>query len=243
MKDHKYVDINNLSDDFFEEIVEGNRAKGTPMTDKEILYSLINHLWSMPDLNLVEVPATGMGDMSDGYHTFNELYHHRAILFAVVCSQFPSLAWKSKNHHDSDDKMYGGMFIVGIDTPAGQATYHYDIDPYWDYFKVKELDRAPAYDGHTPSEAIARIRTLNFFSKSEGMDQEYSICGETAEEVASDLLEIADVSKLDKHSACRLTSYEYKKIRNAAFLILKMNDDIYHHKRLHRSSTRRISVK
>ena len=35
--------------------------------------------------------------------------------------------------------MFDGMFIVGIDTPIGQATYHYDIDPYWDLFHVKAL--------------------------------------------------------------------------------------------------------
>ena len=56
--------------------------------------------------------------------------------------------------------MYDGMFIVGIDTPEGQATYHYDVDPYWSMFKCRELDRAPEWDGHTPDDAIARIATL-----------------------------------------------------------------------------------
>jgi hypothetical protein len=56
--------------------------------------------------------------------------------------------------------MYDGMFIVGIDTPKGQATYHYDIDPYWDMFDVKELDKAPEWDGHTPDQAIERIGSL-----------------------------------------------------------------------------------
>ena len=98
------------------------------------------------------------GEISDGYHTFNELYHHRAILFSVICNQFPHLAWKSKLHDTGD--MYDGMFIVGISTPMGQATYHYDIDPYWDEFDVKELDRAPKWDGHTPNDAIERIKSL-----------------------------------------------------------------------------------
>lgn len=101
----------------------------------------------------------GMGDVSDGYHTFNELYHHRALLFASLCNSFPEKAWKSKFHHDPSEPMYDGMFIVGIETPNGQATYHYDIDPYWDMFKVAELARAPKWDGHTPAEAIERIYT------------------------------------------------------------------------------------
>ena len=98
------------------------------------------------------------GEVSDGYHTFNELYHHRAVLFSVICNEHPELAWKSKRH--SDGSMYDGMFIVGIDTPDGPATYHYDVEPYWEMFRVKELDRAPEWDGHTPAEAIMRIGTL-----------------------------------------------------------------------------------
>ena len=57
--------------------------------------------------------------------------------------------------------MYDGMFICGINTPDGQATYHYDIDPYWDMFDVPELPKAPKFDGHTPAMAIERIRSLN----------------------------------------------------------------------------------
>ena len=98
------------------------------------------------------------GETSDGYHTFNELYHHRAVLFSVIVKAFPDKAWKSKQHNDGT--MYDGMFIVGIDTPEGQATYHYDIDPYWDMFECRELERAPEWDGHTPAQAIERIRKL-----------------------------------------------------------------------------------
>lgn len=101
-----------------------------------------------------------IGEFSDGYHTFNELYHHRAILFSVICNGLPCNAWKSKLHDTGD--MYDGMFIVGIETPEGQATYHYDIEPYWDMFKVKELEKAPKWDGHTPQVAIERIAKLNF---------------------------------------------------------------------------------
>ena len=95
------------------------------------------------------------GETSDGYHTFNELYHHRAVLFSVICRCFPERSWKSRKHHDGT--MYPGMFIVGIETDNGQATYHYDIEPYWDMFPVKELEQAPEWDGHTPQEAIERI--------------------------------------------------------------------------------------
>ena len=111
----------------------------------------------LPDLTKLMPAITG--ETSDGYHTFNELYHHRAVLFGVICNTRPEIAWKSKQHHDGT--MYDGMFIVGINTPDGQATYHYDVEPYWEMFCVKELPKAPEWDGHTPTQAIERIGKLS----------------------------------------------------------------------------------
>lgn len=102
------------------------------------------------------------GNTSDGYHTFNELYHHRAILFAVICNANKDKAWKSKKH--SDGTMYDGMFIVGINTPHGEYTYHYDIEPYWKLFDVKTLEFAPEWDGHKP-EDIDRLLSLPAFGQ------------------------------------------------------------------------------
>lgn len=113
----------------------------------------------MPDAKaLLKAQEPITGETSDGYHTFNELYHHRAVLFSVIVSSYPERAWKAKKHHDGT--MYDGMFIVGIETPSGQATYHYDINPYWDMFKCRELANAPEWDGHTPAQAIERIGGL-----------------------------------------------------------------------------------
>lgn len=123
-----------------------------------------NHVNGTVDCNdIARFPAVDAepvitGETSDGYHTFNELYHHRAVLFSVIVKAFPELAWKARQHNDGT--MYSGMFIVGIDTPEGQASYHYDIDPYWDMFECRELERAPEWDGHTPAQAIERIGKL-----------------------------------------------------------------------------------
>jgi len=126
--------------------------------DAAITQQTIEYIESMPSMQI-------NGDTSDGYHTFNELYHHRAVLFSVIVSMFPDLSWKSKQHHDPENNpMYEGMFIVGINTPKGQATYHYDIDQYWNMFKCKELEQAPEYDGHTPDEAIKRIALLKGYN-------------------------------------------------------------------------------
>ena len=104
---------------------------------------------------IIIVPETGKGDVSDGYHTFNELYEHRAILFCVICHSHPDRAWKSKKHDDGT--MYEGMFIVGLNTEYGQVTYHFDIEPYWDLFLVEEFAHAPKWDGHTSEQALSRL--------------------------------------------------------------------------------------
>lgn len=118
-------------------------------------YKLADHLI---ENGVIVPPNNNIGELSDGYHTFNELYHHRAILFSVICNLMPDKAWKSKLHDTGD--MFDGMFIVGIETPNGQATYHYDINPYWDIFKVREFEKAPKWDGHTPTDAINRIANI-----------------------------------------------------------------------------------
>lgn len=103
---------------------------------------------------LLELP--NKGDLSDGYHTYNELYHHRMILFSIICNQNKLISWKSKLH--ADGTMFDNFFIVGIDTPKGQFTYHYHIDN-WDLFDVLELPNAPEYDGHTPDD-VTRLYSL-----------------------------------------------------------------------------------
>lgn len=94
--------------------------------------------------------------LTDGYHTFQELYVHRMELFAVICRQNQAHAWKSKLHDDGT--MYPNYFIVGINTPSGPFTYHYRMDS-WDLFDIKELERAPEWDGHT-SAHITRLHSL-----------------------------------------------------------------------------------
>ena len=83
------------------------------------------------------------------------------ILFATICNNFNDKSWKSLYHHDGT--MYDDYFIVGIETPEGQFTYHYNIE-HWDMFHVKELDKAPEFDGHTSND-VTRLLTLNSYIK------------------------------------------------------------------------------
>lgn len=97
------------------------------------------------------------GDISDGSHTFEELYFHRMVLFATICNVYKEHAWKSWKHDDGT--MFDDYFIVGVNTPEGSYSYHYHKD-YWDYFKVLELPNAPIWDGHKPSD-VERVLSLN----------------------------------------------------------------------------------
>jgi hypothetical protein len=102
------------------------------------------------------------GDTSDGWHTFDELYRHRTILFAALCNYRQATdpdgfnaAFKSWKH--SDGTMYDGMFIAGLWTRMGWVTYHCEAE-FWDYFDVPELvPNAPEWDGATPEDGLHRL--------------------------------------------------------------------------------------
>lgn len=97
------------------------------------------------------------GATSDGYHTFDELYEHRHMLFSIVCAMFDG--WKSKAHAKGEKAIYDGFFIAGVQTPLGQATYHLPLR-WWDRYQCKELEYAPKFDGHTADDALQRIPSL-----------------------------------------------------------------------------------
>lgn len=124
--------------------------------NKEVEVDLTDGNGDTSNFTFDEVRLSVSGDTSDGYHTFDELYYHRMVLFSIICNQNKDLAWKSMKHHDGT--MYENYFIVGISTPEGDYTYHYDIRD-WNYFSVKELEKAPKWDGHKP-EDITRLLTL-----------------------------------------------------------------------------------
>lgn len=103
------------------------------------------------------------GEISDGYHTFNELYRHRYALFAVACKFLGG--WKSRLH--ADGTMFDGHFIAGAETPQGPVTYHMPIR-VWGGFRCREFDRAPEWDGHTSQDVIDRLWSASAPEASQG---------------------------------------------------------------------------
>jgi hypothetical protein len=104
--------------------------------------------------------------ISDGYHTFGELYDHRRALTAVLATVAADDSWRSKAHHPDDEPMFeGGYFIVGIELPTGTITYHYKLSHWDDFAAVPELEHAPKWDGAGPDETVSRLLELARMAK------------------------------------------------------------------------------
>ena len=113
-----------------------------------------------------------IGRTSDGYHTFHELYEHRHALFLALASAMPEKAWAAREHHDGTK--IEGWFVAGIlldlgegvpdktdplgQRPERQITYHLP-DRLWKRVEALGIavDRAPAFDGHTPEDVLLRL--------------------------------------------------------------------------------------
>lgn len=115
--------------------------------------------WRAMDIEeaLRAIPAVDVEKISDGYHTFADLYEQRLILSAALAKNNPH-AWKSKRHEDGSVPFGGGWFIMGFDTDEGCYTYHYELKD-WDLFQCKELDKGKPWDGHT-SKDVRRLLSI-----------------------------------------------------------------------------------
>jgi hypothetical protein len=69
--------------------------------------------------------------------------------------------WRSQRHSDGELAFGGGWFILGIwQEPGKQITYHLPLSE-WDKtdFAVT-LEKAPKFDGHTPTDVVTRLGRL-----------------------------------------------------------------------------------
>ena len=91
-------------------------------------------------------------ELSDGHHTFAELYDHRCLLYINFCLLLPkaSTAWKA-------DHITPGWFIMYAELKAGQISYH--IPDKFLYLVQNVIRELPDYrwDGHDSPIALARL--------------------------------------------------------------------------------------
>ena len=106
--------------------------------------------------NILTLPCD-TSSVSDGHHTFCDLYDHRNMLWLLVLKHYPDIAFKT--HRDENDVKEEDYFIAGLNTSFGQLTYHIP-DIYWQYLNVKELPKNEDYDNHTPEDVLTRLAAL-----------------------------------------------------------------------------------
>lgn len=143
-EDDEFVPINSISFDLVLSIPEDRT--------KEEMEQFINTM-------LLDMYDKGYsrGNISDKWHTFDDLYYHRMILTLKIAEDHLDKVTRSWKHHDGT--MFDDSFIVCFETPEGYYSYHYDSKD-WDLFnKVKEVEFSPEYDGHKP-EDVTRLLSL-----------------------------------------------------------------------------------
>ncbi len=110
----------------------------------------------LPNNQKLQVPCEP-GQVSDGYHTFDELYEHRCLLMVGLMRAHPQLSWRANNH--SDGTNIEGWFIAGMKLPTGQISYHLPVR-MWELLDgcgMRTTLRAPEWDGHTSQMVIERL--------------------------------------------------------------------------------------
>lgn len=110
--------------------------------------------------SLIKEIRPNEGKVSDGYHTFDELYDFRREYNAALVNTHVYPSHKSLRHSDGELCFGGGWFIVIIDLPTGQISNHYETK-YWDEFDCEERERADKWDGHSEKDVLNRLAKLN----------------------------------------------------------------------------------
>lgn len=105
-----------------------------------------------------------IGELSDGYHSFDELYEFRklynAALFNEWAKQGKYNVHKSYRHNDNELCFGGGWFIVVAILPTGQISNHYRNED-WHLFQCEVAGKAIyEFDGHTSKDVASRLKTL-----------------------------------------------------------------------------------
>ena len=121
--------------------------------------------------------------ITDGYHTFEELYAFRKLYNAALFNEWANAesvsfefnsgttrhskdilvgakyqVHKSKRHFDGELCFGGGWFIVCAMLPSGQITNHYKEED-WDLFKIPIAEKALfPFDGHTSKDVLERLK-------------------------------------------------------------------------------------
>lgn len=141
----------------------GKNLQTKLVTDDEVDSSIADgwhrHPHDVPnETGGVDDDQEDMGEVSDGYHTFNELYAHRVRLFSTLMHCFPKSAWWSRKH--SDGEVWDGWILAGIATPEGEVTYHLPESEIANLPEATEIETGKEWDGHSADDVLDRLLSL-----------------------------------------------------------------------------------
>lgn len=110
----------------------------------------------------IDALDTGKEKLSDGYHTFEELYEHRCVLWLALLSVLNSETnlriIKALKHNDGTS--LEGWFLSCVVINGKQLSYHLPIK-YWDRIAGKAYEVSPLeFDGHTSNDVIKNLLGL-----------------------------------------------------------------------------------
>ena len=121
------------------------------------VYPLLFEINDLSQLNNALILPCDIHLVSDGSHTFQELYDHRNMLWILVLKHYKDHAFKTRR--DEDGICEEGWFIAGLNTPFGQLTYHLP-EVYWKSIDVPELSKNDGFDNHTSKDVLTRLAAL-----------------------------------------------------------------------------------
>ena len=124
-------------------------------------------------------------ELSEGYHTFDELYEFRKLYNAALFNEWARDwyhlyhsgsallmdmkddepwplygAHKSWRLHDGELCFGGGWFVATAWLPDGQISNHYKAED-WDLFRIPEEPKVIwPFDGHTSEDVTKRLEAL-----------------------------------------------------------------------------------
>ena len=138
-------------------------------TDGNVVYYMKEIDWDWTDkmiegLAKEETKPKDMGEVSDGYHTFNELYEYRMLYNAALFNEFAKQGLydvhKSRKHADGEYPFGdSNWFIVMAELPTGQISNHYEMKD-WDKFQIPEKPLANKWDEHSPRDVANRLTSF-----------------------------------------------------------------------------------
>ena len=133
------------------------------MSKKTEIQAVNDNLQDLKDSWRIDI-----GTVSDGDHTFTELYEHRYHLYIALCKSYCTTryhgtildkTWKqkftcNKSYKHDDWSSFEWYFIMQLETPHWQISYHLPNALWNTCAFASTLEKSKTWDGHTSDDVL-----------------------------------------------------------------------------------------